>query len=314
MVYTLIALPILMASLGFSVDIGQIVLAAQRCQTIADAGALAGSQEMPNTSAATAMATAISNANVPASQSGDYSVSTTSYTYGSTLPGGSTAPLGGALRITAAKQVSYIFLRVLGFRNITVRRSALATKIVTGTCIAALWIDNATPVSFGVQMNMLMASSPCYPGIPGSFGFLHPNGGVDFNACLKGLITPDQEDLQRENTGDYVWAETGLKTGQFKQDLKSDADSRLARGTSGVYASDTFTSYHADNPRIMIIPLVDYVDGTGSGARFIVRRFGAFWLEDVVNSTSDKKIVGRFIDFTQPGGTGAGIKTTHLVG
>jgi hypothetical protein len=176
-----------------------------------------------------------------------------------------------------------------------------------------MWVSNATPLNYGAQINMIMASAPCYTNIPGNFGFLSPAGGVDFDLCLKGLLTPEQEELQRVKEGDIVWGDTGLGVGHFRPDLKTDSDSRLSRAQNAPWTGDTYLSFRADNPRLMIVPLVDYVDGTGSNARFVVHRFGAFWLEDVIANGNDREIVGRFLDFSKPGGTGYGIKTTHLV-
>jgi hypothetical protein len=304
---------LMLGAVGLGLDIGVAVMGVQQCQVIADAGALAGSQEMPYPTLATAEAQRTALANVPSSQSNTFTVTTAYYAKDSTVPGLGPAPYGGALRVTAAKNVRYVFLRALGLRGLTVRRTSTATKIITGTCISPMWISNATPVSYGQQINMLMADSPCLTNIPGSFGFLSPNGGVDFDTCLKGLITPEQEELQRFNEGDIVWAYTGLGVGHFRSDLKTDSDSRIKRSSNWPWSADTYLSFRADNPRIMIVPFVDYIDGTGSGARFRVRRFGAFWLEDVITNGDDRYIVGRFLDFTKPGGTGYGIKTTHLV-
>jgi len=308
------AMLVLLGVCGLCIDIGQAVYGLQQCQNVADAGALAGSQELPYPTPATTMARSIATANVPTSQTSLFSVNATYYAKDATVPNYGTAPYGGAVLVTAAKNVRYVFLRALGFRGVTVHRSSVATKIITGTCISPMWISNATVVQYGVQLNMLMADGPHCAGIPGSFGFLTPNGGVDFDLCLKGLITPEQAELQRLRENDYVYAYTGLGVGHFRGDLATDVDSRLKRAKSiAPWSGDTFASFHGDNPRIMIVPFVDYIDGTGSGARFAVRRFGAFWLEDVITNGNERYIQGRFIDFTTPGGTGYGIKTTHLV-
>lgn len=304
---------LMLGAVGLGLDIGLAVFGIQQCQVIADAGALAGSQEMPYPDLATAEARRTALANVPTSQASLFTVSAVYYPKDTYVPGIGPAPHGGALQVTATKNVHYLFLRALGLRDITVRRTSTATKIITGTCIAPMWVSNNTPLNYGAQINMLMADAPCYANIPGNFGFLSPAGGVDFDACLKGLLTPEQEELQRVKEGDIVWGDTGLGVGHFRADLKTDSDSRLKRGSSGIYAYDTYLNFHADNPRIMIIPLVDYIDGTGSNARFVVRRFGAFWLEDVITNGNSRYILGRFLDFTRPGGTGYGIKTTHLV-
>lgn len=298
-----------MAVVGLVAMLG---VAAQECQDVADAGALAGCQEMPVVEAATFTARSAALANVPPAETGDFTVQTTYYLKGQALPSGETAPFGGALEVTARKWVQYHFLRVLGYEGKTVTRRALSTKVVTGTCIAPIWISEATPVNYGVLVDFVYGSNDS--GVPGNFGFLRPAGGIDFDDALKGIITPEEEELQRLVVGDVVWGDTGVGVGHFKKDLVTDPDSRMKRATWWPWTYDTFSHYHGDNPRILMVPFVHYNGGTGSGANFTVVKFGAFWLEGVVSTANDKKITGRFLDFTKPGGSGSGIKTTHLTG
>ena len=309
-----VALVVLLGFAGLALDFGVAYLAVQQCQTVADASALGGTQYLPNTSLAQSVAQTVAGQNIPPPESDLFTVTTQIYTHGAALPGsGEPAPVGGALQVTAAKRVDYRFLPVMGHDGITVERSAMSTKVLGGTCIAPMWIDDATPVSYGNVINLLMAEAP-HTGIPGNFGWLEPNGGVDFIAALKGLITPEQEELQRLYTGDNVWGKTGLAIGQWRGALVTDSDSRLKRSQQAPWNNDTFESYRPDNPRIMIVPFVGYLDGTGSNARYRITRFAAFWLEDVIISGNNRYIAGRFIDFTKYGGSGSSIAITHLVG
>lgn len=309
-----VALVVLLGFAGLALDLGVAYIAVQQCQTVADASALGGTQYLPNTTLAQGVAQTVAGENIRPDETDLFTVTTQTYAHGAALPGGGDpAPVGGALQVTVAKGVDYRFLPVLGFEGIVVERSALSTKVLGGTCIAPMWIDDATPVNYGEVINLLMAEGP-HTGIPGNFGFLEPNGGVDFIAALKGLITPEQEELQRLYTGDNVWGNTGLSVGQWRGALKTDSDSRLKRSEQAPWDNDTFGSYRPDNPRIMIVPFVDYLDGTGSNARYRITRFGAFWLEDVITSGNNRYIAGRFIDFTRYGGTGSSIAITHLRG
>lgn len=309
-----VALVVLLGFAGLALDFGVAFLAVQQCQTAADAAALGGTQYLPNTSLAQGVAQTVAGQNIRPDEANLFTVTTQTYAHGAALPGsGEAAPVGGALQVTAAKRVDYRFLPVLGFDGITVERSALSTKVLGGTCIAPMWIDDATPVSYGNVINLLMAEGP-HTGIPGNFGFLTPNGGVDFVTALKGTITPEQEELQRLYVGDFVWAYTGLNIGQWRGALVTDSDSRLNRSLQSPWNSDTFESYRPDNPRIMIVPFVVYMEGTGNNARYRITRFAAFWLEDVIISGNNRYIAGRFIDFTKYGGTGSSIAITHLVG
>jgi len=307
-----VALVVMLGMTGLALDFGAAYLGLQQCQTIADAGALAGSQELPEETLSRQVGVETATMNIPPQAASEVTVTTTYYGPGDDIPDVGAAPLGGALTVTARKNVPYLFLPVLGFQGTTVQRSSTATKVITGTCIAPIWIWHTTPVEYGVQINLLMADAP-HVGIPGSFGFLQPQGGVDFQLAMAGLITPDEEELQRVNIGDYVWAYTGLAVDHWRGPLKKDSDSRLNRAEWEKWEDDTFLNYHADNPRILIVPMVEYIAGTGSGAHFVIHKFGAFWLEDVITNGNHREIQGRFLNFTRPGGTLYGLKPGHLV-
>lgn len=309
-----LALAALLGLAGLALDVAVSVLGCQQCQMIADAGALAGVQQWRDPSQAQVVANETSNANIPVSSSADFTVTVNYFAEGETVPTtGDPAPTGGALTVTASKWVRYNFLPVIGQEGTTVRRSATATRYLTGICIAPIWIWHTTPVTYGQSINLLMADSP-HTGIPGSFGFLTPAGGVDFQLALKGLINLEQEELQRVEAGDTVWAKTGLAVDQFRGPLETDWNSRINRGWWNPWGGDTFWRFRADNPRILIVPFVEYLSGTGSGASFRVHRFGAFWLEDVITNGSNRYIQGRFIDFMKPGGKILGVNPGSLVG
>ena len=307
-----VALVGLVGAVGFALDIGMLSIGAQQCQEIADAAVLAGSQELPNHTLATTAASDIATADLPPGETAKFTVTTEFYSAGATIPGGAIAPSNGAMKVTVTKQVDYAFLRILSLNGSTVRRTATAGKVVTGTCIAPMWIWDGTPVAYGVGINLLMADAPnC--GIPGNFGFLQPGDSVSFDDALKGTITLEQEELFRVFIGSTIHGYTGLGVGHWRGDLETDSDSRLKRGKAYPYSGDTFSSFSADNPRILIVPFVQYLGGTGSNASFKIIKFGAFWLENVTATGQDRSITGRFIDFGKPGGTGYGLKPTHLM-
>ena len=305
--FVAVSLALLIAMAGLAIDIGLAFQGAQQCQQIADAAALAGQQEMPYTDLAQQAATEIVEANTPTSQADAFSVALTFYAQDDEVPDVGPAPYAGALEINVTKNVRCHFLPVIGHESITVQRSAIASKIITGTCVTPIWAWHTTTLNYGQAVNLLLADGP-HVGIPGSFGFLTPSGGVDFRDALAGTISPEEADLQRVHIGGYVWAKTGLRVGQWRDDLNS----RLSRASDGPWEDDTFESFLPDNPRALIIPMVEYVDGTGNNAYFEVKDFGAFWLEGVNAQGQNREILGRFVDYATPGGTGYGVKVTHL--
>jgi hypothetical protein len=102
---------------GMSIDIGQAVYTASDVQKIADAAALAGSQDLPNTTSAT------TTANSYAAQNGTGTLAI-SFSDSNTV-----------IKVTATRHVNYTFLRVLGLSGKDISRSAAARGkpiVVTG--------------------------------------------------------------------------------------------------------------------------------------------------------------------------------------
>ena len=292
------------------VDVGKLVVAAQRAQDMADSSALAGATRLPYEDKArtTALHTVLANNDeglgMPATCSTN---DVTFYHPGQTVPGyGELGLYAYSITVTVHVPVEYGFARALGINGAVALRSCTVMRApAKGVPICTMWIAHTTPLNYGQPMSLLMADGPHYAEIPGSFGFLQSPAGctATWSELLQGCNL-SFEDIETSfvTVGDSLWATTGVDVGLFVKALDRDVNGcgRLERGTSGIYAADTYTDYHADNPRIILIPLVTYIGGTGSNAEFVVERFGAFWLEAV--NGGQKTITGRFIDYTLPGG------------
>ena len=70
------------------------------------------------------------------------------------------------------------------------------------------------------------------------------------------------------------------------------------------WTDDTFDNFHNDNPRVIIVPMAEYLGGTGTGAQFQIHAFGAFYLESINSKNKPYSINGRFIQYTLPGAAG----------
>lgn len=306
--WVVVALVALLGAAALVIDIGRLVVAAQRAQDMADSAALAGGCKLPSAQEArdaTADTILANNSEGTGFQVQCDASDITCYGSSEEVPGyGTLGPWAQAICVSTHVPVEYSFARIVGVEGGTATRSATVIRApVGGLPICTMWIAEGTSLT-GDSQQLLMADGPHYAGVPGSFGFLQPPTGctASFFDLLQGynLTSPQIED-SFVGIGDTVYAETGEMVGQWKRALKQDQGrSRLEQGTSGKWASDTFTDYHNDNPRIMLIPLVSFIGGTGSNASFKIEKFGAFWLEDV--NQGQKEIWGRFIQYDFPGG------------
>ena len=305
-----VALITLLGMAALVVDVGKLTIAAQRAQDVADSAALAGATRLPNTDAAraTALRTVMSNNTEGAGMTSYCSSEDVSF-YNPTdaIPDyGDLGPWSYAMTVTARVPVEYGFARVVGVGSAVAERSCTVMRAPSrGVPICTMWIAHNTPLQYGVQQQLLMAGGPTDTEIPGSFGFLQEPAGctATWDTLLQGYPL-NYEDIETAfvTVGDSVWAKTGVNVGLFFQALESNGEgtARMQRCLWDKWVGDTFVDYHKDNPRIMLIPMVTYLGGTGSGAEFSIERFGAFWLEDVQGG--QKVVTGRFIEYDLPGG------------
>lgn len=315
--WVVVALLTLLGVSALVIDIGRLVLAAQRAQDVADTAALAGGRRLPYMDEVHPLVFGIVGANNTEGIGPDTqcdSSDLTIYGPGDEVPDyGTLGNWAYAMRVTTRVPVEYGFARIVGIEGSTAFRSATVLRApVGGLPICTMWIAHDTPLNYGQEQQLLMADGPHYAEIPGSFGFVQPPTGCTaaFFDLLQGYNV-SFEDIESSfaELGDSLYAETGLMVGQWMMALEKDQGrARLERGSSGKWANDTFETYYDDNPRIMLIPMVRYLGGTGSNAEFEIVKFGAFWLEEV--NQGQKEIWGRFIQYQFPGGDPDGTAVT----
>ncbi len=323
-----IAFVALAGSAALVIDLGTLVVAAQRCQDVADSAALAAGTKLPNETAARQAALATTAANN--SEGGGWPVvcrpEDCEFFSGPdiTVDGIELGPYADAMRVTVRAPVHYTFARILGVEGATAVRSATILRApVEGIPLCTMWIAHNTPMTAGAPVNLLMADGPHCAGIPGSFGFLQAPAGCSATSLelLRGYDL-SREDIESSfvNFGDSVWAQTGLDVGTIRKALVAqDGTARIERADAEPrWADDTWDDHEPDNPRIMLIPLVTYLGGTGSNAEFRIDNFGAFWLDSV--NAPHGIITGCFIHYDLPGGDpnstltcDSGIYATKLV-
>jgi len=306
-----VGLTALLGLAALSVDVGRIMMAAQRAQDVADAAAFAGGSTLKVPADAIVAAQQTVAANNQSNQgfpiTCTYIASSAAsdiryfapYTY---VPNyGWLGWAAKAIQVTTHVTVPYTFGRAVGLTQKEITRRATAVRAPVGGCpIAPMWVSHPTEYSYGEYQNLLMADGPHYADIPGNFGWLALPAEVtaSWATVLAGLPLSDADlEAMFRDIGDTVTGYPGLSVGQWVDGLEA----RITRAGTGAWAGETWDNCSPNNPRIVIVPLVSYVSGTGSGATFRIEKFGAFWLDAVTASGNPKHIDGRFIRYTLPG-------------
>ena len=311
-----LVLVVLLGMAALTVDIGQLAIAAQVAQDVADAAALGGGQELPEYTTAQSVALSLvavnneSTSGFTANCSPDSS-DITFWGPNETIPDfGLLGSYAWGVRVTVHVPVDYVFAPVLGLEGATISRSCTVVRMVVGGVpICPMWISYETDYQYGQEQQLLMADGPHCANIPGSFGWLEPPSG-DTNLFLDLLrgYQLSYEDIVDNfvSIDDVISARTGVAVGQWAKALNTAPDglARMDRAMWEPWTDDTFDDFHNDNPRIMIVPMAEYLGGTGTGAQFQIRAFGAFYIESINSKKTPYDIIGRFIEYTLPGSDG----------
>ena len=309
------ALAALLGVAALTIDVGRLFIAAQIAQDVADAAGLGAGGELPDYSLAQSVALSLVAANNGAgsglqvdcdADAGDIQF----WGPGETIPDfGLLGEVAWGMEVSGHVPVQYAFAPIFGLQGNTVTRSCTVVRMpVGGVPICPMWISYETDYLYGQEQQLLMANEPECANIPGSFGWLSPLSGTDdFTDLLRGYNLTDELIAANYATVDSIWyAETGGSVGLWKTALDTAPDglARLDRAMWEPWAGDTFDDFHNDNPRLVIIPMCEYLGGTGGGAEFQIHAFGAFYIESVNSKKVPYDVIGRFIEYTLPGAAG----------
>ena len=302
-----VALAALLGAVALAIDVGAVVIKAQSTQGAVDAAALAATIKDISVDPAGATARANSVITSNATETGTPLAWTPGsiqfYYSGDTVPG--FRQLTGyeeAVTLSAREPVKFNFAPILGLNSTTVVRNATAARLFTpyGPMLP-MWVGAGTQLNYGVTQDLHQTDTPgSDPRVPGNFGWLvPPSGQGDFDTLLCGYNVPEALMLANYmHVGDVIGGLTGQKTGHWMQALGTGGTGRLERCTWAPWTLETtFPGTRKDNPRIVVVPLVEWVGYSGSNALWKVDGFAVFWLESVRNQGQDKIVRGRFVDY-----------------
>lgn len=276
-----VTLPLLIGMISVTADVGLLYFNWHLLQSAADCAAVAGAEYLPSNPGL-----AILTANAYASKNGVLALEISS----TTVSADSTS-----LNILVHRTVPYTFASLLGFVSGTVSARATAQIQTIGktTGVTPIGIDYRTTYTGG-QLVTLMEGQVG----PGNWGPLALGGSGASNLSQNieygypGTVS----------TGDMISTETGLSNGP----IRSAFNYLIDEGQS-VDAGGTFASHAATDPRVLIVPMVDFSSINGS-SQVPVKGFAALWL---VGFASNGDIQTYFIKQVAPGSTPAPAATNY---
>ena len=308
-----ICLVVLLGFCGLAVDYGMMVTTKTRLQRTCDASALAGAAELPTTNSG-AMASAITYAQLAATENG---VTTAEILV--------EFPTTNQIRVTATRQVSLLFMRVLGISTGTVKTTALAGRTnLSGAAIG--------PLAITVQDYNLYGKGNSTFGVDGNTVSNMPFQGDNFGESLTlNLIRNTQENFVPGTVTalDLRPGNSGASPAQFQDDVENgyngapvsinaDADAlranenaqgpaladgvadRFARAaaapwnipaSSTTYPTTSGFTPTSDNPRVMMILIGNPNPADNNQPQIYGRGLVPVWLESVTESHNDGAVI-----------------------
>jgi Flp pilus assembly protein TadG len=202
LVIAALLLPVLLAMVGMAVDVGTYASDRRALQNAADAMALAGGQELPDSAAATSAALSLAD---------DHGVNTGDVTV--TITGGSTTP---AIRVTIARNHDFSFMQIVGIDSRSVGATAKANLYSMGA--------GAGIVPWSITQNTVDGS------VPGADVILkYDSSGTDYGEGNFGAIRIDGS-----GSSDY---ESSVKYGATHEICSTATPNCTSGGCPGSYPS-----------------------------------------------------------------------------
>jgi Flp pilus assembly protein TadG len=270
-----ILLPVLLGVTALGTDVAVFYYNWAHLQQAADAAVLAGAHSLPNDSTQ-AISTASHYVNLNGVANSEI-VSTT------------VSADKKSLSMKLSRQVSYYFGHLVGFMSSPVVASATATLVTAGavTGILPIAVQYNTNYTYGQVITLKQGGGPS-PWGPGNWGPL-ALGGTGASNYSNNIQTGYTGVV---SVGDTLATETGSMTGPTKQGF----DARISAGLSE-YPAGTFESHTLDDPRAVVVPMVDFTGVQGS-VTVPVKGFAELWL---VSSAGSGNITAYFITSVVPG-------------
>lgn len=249
-----ILIPVLLGVVAMGVDISVFYWTWSRMQSAADAAVLAGAASLPDspTLATAAAITYAKNDGMVASEI--------------TTPVVAVDKL--SISVTLTRTVPYYFGRVLGLTNSPVVVHATATLFGSNSAGGAMPIglSTQTTYSFGQPISLHQGQL----GAPGNWDglALGGSGAANYSNNLangySGTISIDQ----------VISSEPGVAAGPTRTGINTRVANGLSVDPAGTWSDHTLT-----DPRVVIVPVVDWTGCNGS-CSLTIKSFAALWITD----------------------------------
>lgn len=304
--FVAVGLLTMLAMFALVVDAGLLYTERSRLQTAVDAGALAGVSLLPGT-VNHPSATSRAKWYVRQNDSNVLDANIT-VTFGDSVSGTATIT-DGRINVTATRDVSMVFAKLIGFPTVPVSATASAGLQYFGGGVGIVpfgiseaSVNNLSPGSLFVLKygpQALTAAELASLNLPvntlhGNFGALALGGSgannysdnIKFGSSVKVSV------------GDTISTEPGVMSGPTDKAVEYRV---------GLDQNVTYLTVQDGSARIIVLPIIDPGIGDISGRTNVtVKGFAAFFLEDFTGQGTNGYVTGRFREKLTITGSGGG--------
>jgi Flp pilus assembly protein TadG len=292
-----LAIVALLGAVAFGTDVAVMYVNWQGMQKAVDAAALAAEHQLPP---APDLARSIAR---------DYALKNGVQPSELTI---SLTPDNSTITVSAQRNVAYNFGRVLGLSSQLVKVSATVSNSPTGcvnclkpqcdTCFSPT-VGGSGVIPVGLQYNTIYAydqpvlltqggngnNGTWGPGNWGSLTLGAPGGSVLQSNFANGYLGALKVD-------DWVNSATGVKNGP----VDSGIGQRLTAGQQPPFAGGTFSNHVATDPRVVVLPMVDWNHPNGmSGVE--IKGFALVWIDSVNGGQINAHFIRGVVANSMPG-------------
>jgi hypothetical protein len=284
-----------LTTLGVEMDTGKMYVARHKDQVMSDAATMAAMLKLPYKDQAIAAGDLVLST-YKKSYNPNFTATYTFYPAGSTVP--------TSVRVDIGEKVPMIFPALMGIKERPTAALAAAARLIPSALLSGV-----VPLGFQDQDFDIPAAGTASPNVvtlklgtgdkkitPGNcyaLDFPDSSGAKDWGAWMKFGYD------QKISVGDVIKTKPGVMDGPTTkavglQSLGGDLDSRLERASVYPYSEDSWDKrISPGNPRVLIVPLVDWKSASGGESNLTIKGFAAFWLDSY--DTKNGKLSGRFV-------------------
>lgn len=250
---------VLLGSCALVVDVGMAYVQKAKLQNVVDASALAGAQELPDTTSALNVANQYISLNGYSPSDIDVSFINDNNT----------------ISVTGSKTINYVFAKVLGFNTGNLNATAAATVSTIGG------VSGVVPL--GVEKQSFVYGQTYTLKNGGGSGNTGNYGALALGGTGASVFKSNLEDGYSGTL--TVGQSVDTEPGNMKGPTDTGASNRI-----NIDPTATFNTVQKGSPRIVVMPVMDTMDVNGRKPVTIVG-FAVFFIE----SCSDGVITGDFM-------------------